>query len=74
MCSSREYRGCGISLSEQLAADGSRVGLGEMSFGPGSLAAARTDDTPLADSFFTPSPSHTPGCVKQVGLREDDMM
>ncbi|CAE7234499.1 unnamed protein product [Symbiodinium pilosum] len=50
-CSSRQYRGCGISISQQLAADGSRVGLGEMSFEPGSLVAVRTDDTPLADSF-----------------------
>ena len=47
------------------AAGSSRDGLGEMSFGPGSLAAARTDDTALADSFATPAPSHTPGCVKQ---------
>ena len=68
-CSSRQYRGCGISISQQLAADGSRVGLGEMSFEPGSLAAARTDDTPLADSFFTPSDSHTPACVKQPSRR-----
>ena len=47
------------------AAGSSRDGLGEMSLGLGSLAATRTDDTALADSFFTPSPSHTPGCVKQ---------
>ena len=51
------------------AAGRSRDGLGEMSFGPGSLTAARKDDTPLADSFFTPAPSHTPGCVKQPSRR-----
>ena len=56
------------------AAGSSRDGLGEMSLGLGSLAATRTDDTALADSFFTPSPSHTPGCVKQPSRRRQGVL